>query len=282
MSQEDVSVSHDEPVDYRRMLGGRPDADAAVLMKEVSKRLGRKQVLDGISLAVRRGEIFCIMGGSGAGKSVTLKNMIGLMKPDKGEIFVDGTDVTRLTRRQSDRIRRKMGYVFQYSALLNSLSVFDNVALPLREHDRIPETEVRRRVEEVLLLVRLERDDFEKLPGELSGGMRKRAGLARAIVRKPDIILYDEPTSGLDPVTTAKVNELILDMKHKLGVTSIVVTHDVASMRQIADRAALLFKGRIHFIGTPAEFDAAEDPIVRQFIRGEPYGPITDEENAQT
>jgi phospholipid/cholesterol/gamma-HCH transport system ATP-binding protein len=280
MSQEDVSVSHDQPVDYRRMLAGGNGA-AAVTMKEVSKRLGRKQVLDAISLEVRKGEIFCIMGGSGAGKSVTLKNMIGLMRPEQGQILVDGVDVTRLTHRQADDVRRKMGYVFQYSALLNSLTVFDNVALPLREHDRISEAEIRRRVEEVLLLVRLERDDFEKLPGELSGGMRKRAGLARAIVRKPDIILYDEPTSGLDPVTTAKVNEMILDMKRKLGVTSIVVTHDVASMRLIADRAAFLFKGKIHFLGTPADFDGSEDPIVRQFIRGEAHGPITDEENAR-
>ena len=278
MSQEDVSVPHDRPVDYRKILG---NGEAAVVMRDVSKLLGRKQVLDGISLDVKRGEIFCIMGGSGAGKSVTLKNMIGLMKPDRGKILIDGLDVTAVARRDVDQVRRKMGYVFQYSALLNSLTVFENVALPLREHDRLPEDEIRRRVEEVLLLVRLERDDFEKLPAELSGGMRKRAGLARAIVRKPDIILYDEPTSGLDPVTTAKVNEMILDMKRKLGVTSIVVTHDVASMRLISDRAALLWKGKVHFLGTPDAFINSEDPIVRQFVRGEAHGPITDEEAPQ-
>lgn len=276
MSGEDVAIPADGAIDYAPLL--RPNGRPAIELRDVHKRLGKKLVLDGVSLAVRRGEVFCIMGGSGAGKSVTLKNMIGLMRPDSGSILLEGVEITQAVRKEIDRVRGRMGYVFQYSALLNSMNVFENVALPLREHDKLTEEEIRKRVEEVLLLVRLERDDFSKLPGELSGGMRKRVSLARAIVRKPDIILYDEPTSGLDPVTTAKVNEMIVDMQAKLGVTSIVVTHDVPSMMRIADRAALLFRGKVKFVGTPKEFETSEDPVVRQFIRGESQGPITDEE----
>jgi len=231
-------------------------------------------VLDGVSLSVLKGETMSVIGGSGAGKSVTLKHIVGLMKPDRGCVKVDGVDVTNTNHGSLETARRKIGFCFQGSALLNSLSVFENVALPLREHERISEDEVRRRVEEKLALVGLS-EAGQKLPSEISGGMKKRVGLARAIIRNPEIILYDEPTAGLDPVMGSTINDLILDMQKKLNVTSVLVTHDMASAFRVSNRIAMLLKGRIVKVGTPAEFRASDDPLVKQFIYGESEGPLT-------
>jgi phospholipid/cholesterol/gamma-HCH transport system ATP-binding protein len=249
-------------------------AEAAVELCDLTKQLGQRTVLDGVNLAVLKGETLSVIGGSGAGKSVTLKHIVGLMKPDRGCVKVNGVDVTSGDAEALEAARRKIGFCFQGSALLNSLSVFENVALPLREHETLDETLLRRRVEEKLALVGLA-DAGRKLPSEISGGMKKRVGLARAIIRNPEIILYDEPTAGLDPVMGTAINDLILDMQKKLNVSSILVTHDMSSAFRVSNRIAMLVKGRIVKLGTPEEFRASDDPMVQQFIYGESEGPLT-------
>jgi phospholipid/cholesterol/gamma-HCH transport system ATP-binding protein len=268
-TNETPSVAHPTPISYRPMM-----APAAIELCDLTKTLSGRTVLDGVSLAIQKGETMSIMGGSGAGKSVTLKHIVGLMKPDRGCVKVDGVDVTNTNHGSLETARRKIGFCFQGSALLNSLSVFENVALPLREHERIAEDEVRRRVEEKLVLVGLS-EASQKLPSEISGGMKKRVGLARAIIRNPAIILYDEPTAGLDPVMGRTINDLILDMQKKLGVTSVLVTHDMSSAFRVSNRMAMLLKGKILKVGTPDEFRASEDPFIKQFIYGESEGPLT-------
>lgn len=242
---------------------------------DLCKSLGGKQVLNRLCLQVRRGETFVIIGRSGTGKSVTLKHIIGLMKPDSGTCTVFGTEMGKATRAEAEAVRRRIGYLFQSGALLASMNVEDNVALPLREIERMPEDQVLRTVREKLDLVDLDKVEL-KMPSELSGGMRKRVGLARAISRNPELVLYDEPTSGLDPIGTAAIDELILSMKKKLKVTQIVVTHDMASARRIADRIGLLYDGRIYFTGTPADIDETTDVVVHQFVHGEVAGPMTE------
>ncbi|MCC6740033.1 MAG: ABC transporter ATP-binding protein [Planctomycetia bacterium] len=242
---------------------------------DLCKSLGGKQVLNRLCLQVRRGETFVIIGRSGTGKSVTLKHIIGLMKPDSGTCTVFGTEMGKATRAEAETVRRRIGYLFQSGALLASMNVEDNVALPLREIERMPEDQVLRTVREKLDLVDLDKVEL-KMPSELSGGMRKRVGLARAISRNPELVLYDEPTSGLDPIGTAAIDELILSMKKKLKVTQIVVTHDMASARRIADRIGLLYDGRIYFTGTPADLDETTDVVVHQFVHGEVAGPMTE------
>ncbi len=268
---ETPQVDHPEPTSYRAMM-----SPTAIELSDLTKTLGGRRVLDGVSLSVLRGETMCIIGGSGAGKSVTLKHIVGLIRPDRGCVRVDGVDVTGTRNGELEEARKKIGFLFQGAALLNSMCVFENVALPLREHERIPETEIRSRVEEKLALVGLA-DAGRRMPSELSGGMKKRAGLARAIVRNSQILLYDEPTAGLDPVTASTIIDLILDMQRKLGVTSILVTHDMPSAFRVANRIAMLLQGRIIKVGTPAEFKASDDPIVKQFIHGESEGPLTKE-----
>ena len=265
-------VSHPSPVSYRSMMADAGDAPAIELC-DLTKSLSGRMVLDGVSLAVRKGETMSIMGGSGAGKSVTLKHIVGLMKPDRGCVKVDGVDVTASQNGEMAAARRKIGFCFQGSALLNSLTVFENVALPLREHESLDEDEVRKRVEDKLALVGLT-EAAQKIPAEISGGMKKRVGLARAIIRNPSIILYDEPTAGLDPVMGRAINDLILDMQKKLGVTSVLVTHDMSSAFRVSNRMAMLLKGKILKIGTPDEFRASDDPIIKQFIYGESEGPL--------
>jgi phospholipid/cholesterol/gamma-HCH transport system ATP-binding protein len=265
-------VSHPAPLNYRSMVPG-PSGEPAIELCDLSKTLSGRTVLDGVSLCVQKGETMSIMGGSGAGKSVTLKHIVGLMKPDRGCVKVDGVDVTNTNHGSLEAARRKIGFCFQGSALLNSLSVFENVALPLREHEGLDEEEIRRRVEEKLSLVGLS-DAARKLPSEISGGMKKRVGLARAIIRNPAIILYDEPTAGLDPVMGRTINDLILDMQKKLGVTSVLVTHDMSSAFRVSNRMAMLLKGKIIKVGTPDEFRASEDPFIKQFIYGESEGPL--------
>jgi phospholipid/cholesterol/gamma-HCH transport system ATP-binding protein len=256
-------------VSYRSMLG-----ETAIELCDLTKNLGSRTVLDGVNLSILKGETMSVIGGSGAGKSVTLKHIVGLMQPDRGCVKVHGVDITNTKNGALEAARRKIGFCFQGSALLNSLSVFENVALPLREHETLSEAEIRRRVDEKLALVGLA-DAGQKLPSEVSGGMKKRVGLARAIIRNPEIILYDEPTAGLDPVMGTAINDLILDMQKKLKVTSVLVTHDMSSAFRVSTRIAMLLKGRIVKLGTPAEFRASDDPLVKQFIYGESEGPLT-------
>lgn len=223
------------------------------------------QVLAGVDLDIRRGETITILGGSGTGKSVLLKLISGLEKPDKGAIKIDKRDITPLTEDELVSIRRKIGMLFQGAALFDSLSAGENVAYPIREHFRLPEKDIQRIVREKLRLVGLDGVE-EKMPAELSGGMKKRVGLARAIAIDPEIILYDEPTTGLDPANTQRINQLIVELQRILKVTSIVVTHDLDSAYQVTDRLALLHQGRIVMKGTKKEFKASAIKEVRDFI----------------
>jgi phospholipid/cholesterol/gamma-HCH transport system ATP-binding protein len=244
-----------------------------IVIDSVSKRLAGKQVLRGVSLNVAAGESVAIIGRSGTGKSVLLKHVVGLMAPDQGTVRVDGLDVASLHTRDLLELRKRMGMLFQGGALFDSLSVGDNVGLPLREHTKVNETQVGLVVKEKLHLVGLEGVE-DMRPSSLSGGMKKRAALARALALNPKIMLYDEPTTGLDPITSDLINRLIRRLQERLGITSIAVTHDMRSAYHIADRIAMLHEGRIHAIGTPEEIQATTDPAVRQFIEGSAEGPL--------
>ena len=241
----------------------------SIVLEGVRKAFGAKVILDGVSLEVPEGETVAVIGASGVGKSVLLKTIVGLLEPDEGRVTVDGEVVTELTRPQLYALRRRVGYVFQFAALFDSMSVEDNLSMGLRRMPELDRAERRRRVEESLRLVELEGYE-SSMPGELSGGQRKRVGLARAIVTHPKYLLYDEPTTGLDPVTTAVIDGLMLKLDEELGVTSVVVTHDMTSAYRVADRIAMLYDGRIRYMGTPAEIREAEDPVVRGFIEGRP------------
>ena len=239
----------------------------AIEFRQVHKRFDGTPVLTGMDLAIRSGETLTIIGGSGSGKSVTLKLVVGLLKPESGQVLIEGEDIVPIAEERLFRVRKKIGMVFQSSALFDSLSVAENIAYPLREHTTISEEEIRERVRETLDLVGLEGLE-EKDPADLSGGMRKRVALARAIALVPRIILYDEPTTGLDPTNTEKINELIVDTAEKLGVTSVVVTHDMRSAFKVSDRVAFLYMGTIAIAGTPREIEGSDLPLVRQFISG--------------
>lgn len=234
----------------------------------VKKAFGSKVILDGVTLDVNEGETLAVIGYSGTGKSVLLKTIVRLLEPDAGVVHVDGEDVAGLTRPQLFDLRRRVGYVFQFAALFDSMTIFDNVAMGLRRIS-MPEDELRERVVESLALVEMSGYE-DRLPAELSGGQRKRIGLARAIATRPKYILYDEPTTGLDPVTTSVIDSLIMKMARELGVTSVVVTHDMKSAYRVSDRIAMLFEGGIRYIGTPDEIQNVEDPVVRGFIEGLP------------
>lgn len=242
-------------------------SDTIIEFRQVSKSFNGTPVLSGMDLAIRPAETVTVIGGSGIGKSVTLKLIVGLMKPEAGQVLIEGEDIVPLTEDQLIRVRKKIGMVFQGGAIFDSLSVGENIAYPLREHTTMSEKDIRDRVRETLHLVGLDGIE-DKDPAELSGGMRKRVALARAIALAPRIILYDEPTTGLDPTNTEKINELIVDMDEKLGVTSVVVTHDMRSAFKISDRIALLYQGKIAFSGTPREIESSDLPLVRQFIAG--------------
>jgi phospholipid/cholesterol/gamma-HCH transport system ATP-binding protein len=239
----------------------------AVELREVVKVFDGNQVLRGLDLTIEAGEILTILGGSGTGKSVLLKLIIGLLKPDAGQILVEGEDIVPLREEALLRVRRKIGMLFQGAALFDSLTVKENVAFSLREHTLMTDGEIRERVAEVLGLVGMKEVEG-KLPVELSGGMRKRVGLARAIALTPRILLYDEPTTGLDPRNVDKINELITDLRAKLQVTSVVVTHDLQSAFRISDRVALLSEGRIAATGPPGEIEVRDDPVVQEFFAG--------------
>lgn len=244
-----------------------------IRIEGVSKSFGRRHVLRNCSLEVRKGECVVVIGSSGTGKSTLLRMVIGLLEPDEGTIYVDGLDVHRLDPEGLRKLRSRMGYLFQSGALINWLSVGENVALPLVENNHLPEGEVARRVDRALNMVGLAGTQ-RLMPDQLSGGMRKRVGLARSLVTEPEIILYDEPTTGLDPVTAHIIDQLIIDMQTKLGVTSMVVSHDMEGVYRVADRVAMLYDGRIIATGTPEDFRRSSDPIVKQFVSGALEGPL--------
>jgi len=247
--------------------------EPSIVIDSVSKRLGSKQVLRGVSLNVGHGESVVIIGRSGTGKSVLLKHVVGLIQPDSGTVRVDGVDVPSLGVKDLLELRKQMGMLFQGGALFDSLTVGENVGLPLREHTDVNDTQVELVVHEKLHLVGLDQVELMR-PSNLSGGMKKRAALARALALNPKIMLYDEPTTGLDPITADLINRLIRRLQERLGITSIAVTHDMRSAYHIADRIAMLHEGRIHAIGTPAEIQGTTDPAVRQFIEGSAEGPL--------
>jgi phospholipid/cholesterol/gamma-HCH transport system ATP-binding protein len=234
---------------------------------DVYKAFGAKRVLSGFTLTVVEGETMVLIGYSGTGKSVAIKHIVGLLEPDAGEVRVDGYDVPGLPRRELYTLRARIGYVFQFAALFDSLSIGENVAMGLRKQNDLTEEEIRVRVGEALLLVDLPNVE-QRYPAELSGGMRKRVGIARAIALRPKYLLYDEPTTGLDPVTSAIIDQLMIRMREVLGVTSIVVTHDMRSAYTVGQRIAMLYEGRVRQVGTVDEIRSSADPVVRQFIEG--------------
>ncbi len=239
----------------------------------VTKSFNGVKVLDGVNLTVNRGERVVIIGRSGCGKSVLLKHMIGILKPDSGTVFVEGADIGTASMDELNEIRKKFGMLFQGAALFDSMTVLENVGFGLYEHTMLSDKEIRRRVEENLAMVGLQ-DIEEKKPAELSGGMRKRVGLARAIAMGPQIMLYDEPTTGIDPIMGDVINDLILKLRDQLAVTSVAVTHDMVSAYKIADRIAMLYEGKIIEVGTPEQIRTSSHPVVQQFISGSSHGPI--------
>jgi len=241
----------------------------SIEIKDLHKSFGGKQILKGLSLTVEDGETVSVIGHSGAGKSVTLKTILGLIRPDRGEVWVDGKNVHALPLEELYELRRQVGYVFQFAALFDSMTIRENVAMGLRRIKSMSEGEIQHRVSACLFLVNLQGVE-DKAPSELSGGMKKRAGLARAIATQPKYLLYDEPTTGLDPVTTTTIDELVVRMADELSVTGIVVTHDMVSAYRISDRIAMLHEGSIRVIGTPEEIQASDDPVVRGFVEGRP------------
>jgi phospholipid/cholesterol/gamma-HCH transport system ATP-binding protein len=239
----------------------------SIELVNVHKAFGPKQVLQGLTLSIPEGQTTTVVGGSGSGKSVALKHIVGLLKPDEGDVWVDGENVSRLDQESLYRLRRKVGYVFQFAALFDSLTIAKNVGLGLERVPGLSRSEIDARVAECLRMVDLQGFE-ERLPSELSGGQRKRVGLARAIATSPKYLLYDEPTTGLDPMTSAVIDDLVVRMSRELGATSVVITHDMRSAFRISDRMAMLYDGRIRFEGTTDEFRESDDPVVRGFIEG--------------
>ena len=235
--------------------------------KNVHKSFGPKQVLKGFSLVVEDQQTMVIIGYSGTGKSVAIKHIVGLLEPDLGEVWVDGQRVDHLTRKELYAMRGQIGYVFQFAALFDSMSIGENVAMGLRKQGELSDADISKRVDEALELVDLP-DVQKRMPSELSGGMRKRVGIARAIALRPKYILYDEPTTGLDPVTSATIDALMVRMREQLKVTGIVITHDMRSAYTVGTRIAMLYEGAIRAVGTVEEIQSSDDPIVRQFIEG--------------
>jgi phospholipid/cholesterol/gamma-HCH transport system ATP-binding protein len=243
------------------------DGDPSISVRDLVQKIGNQEILRGFSLDIFQGETLVLLGKSGGGKSVFLRHLIGLMKPVSGEILFEGRDIAGLNERELVPIRRKIGMLFQDGALFDSMNVYDNVAFPLREHGETDEKSVRPKVHEALELVNMSGND-KKMPVNLSGGMRKRVALARAIISPPQVILYDEPTAGLDPIVSDSINRLIRRLQKQLSVTSIVVTHDMTSCYKIGDRVALLNEGRRHFYGTLDDLRGTRDQIVRDFVDG--------------
>lgn len=240
---------------------------AMIAVRSLAKKIGQQEILRGLDLEVRKGETLAIIGRSGGGKSVLLKHMVGLMEPDSGEIWIEGENIIGLSERQLAAIRTKVGILFQGGALFDSMTVADNIAFPLREAGERDLKVLRSRVAEMLEVMEMEGQE-QKMPESLSGGMKKRVGLARAIIRGPSCVLYDEPTAGLDPVVADSINRLIRELQQRLGVTSVVVTHDMKSAFDVADRIAYLHEGRIYFHGTSSELQESSDPLIQDFLLG--------------
>jgi phospholipid/cholesterol/gamma-HCH transport system ATP-binding protein len=247
--------------------------EAVISLRNVSKAFDGRKIIDGVSFDIFAGETFVIMGCSGSGKSTLLRLMTGILRPDEGSILIKGKDIARMNSDELDAVRKGFGMLFQYSALLDSLTVEENVTLPIKEHSRLDENIINIIVKMKLSLVGLR--GFEKYyPSQISGGMRKRVGLARAIALDPDIVFYDEPTSGLDPVVGGVIDKLIKDLSAKLLITSVVVTHDMQSVFNISDRIAMVHKGKVVEVGTKEEIKKSANPYIQQFINGNPTGPI--------
>lgn len=246
-------------------------ASAAVRLEGVSKSFGSRRVLDDVSFDVPAGSGFVILGRSGTGKSVTLRHIIGLVRPDQGRVFVQEDEISALSGADLSRVRRQIGFLFQSAALFDSISVGENVAFPMRRHTKLTDAEIMARAREKLASVGLG-DEFDKMPGALSGGMRKRAGLARALALDPCILLVDEPSAGLDPITADEIDELLLDLKQRGGVTLIVVTHNIPSARRLGDHLVMLHDGRIAAQGTPAEVERSDNEMVQAFMTSQHSG----------
>ena len=247
--------------------GSSKNGAPPVQVESLNKSFGKQSVLKGVSLEVGRGETLSVLGRSGTGKSVLLKLIIGLHKPDSGSIRVNGEDVTKLRLKELNEVRKKVGFLFQQAALYDSLTIEENVEFPLRRHSSMSDGERRNRVRELLASVGMDKD-AHKLPAELSGGMQKRVGLARALALEPDILLFDEPTAGLDPITAAEIDDLILRLQKERHMTSVVVTHDIHSARAVSDRLALMRDGQILIEGSFEDLQKSRDPFVRQFLDG--------------
>lgn len=248
-----------------------------ILMKDVHKAFGPKKVLQGINLEVKQGESLVIIGGSGTGKSVTIKSVLGLVKPDSGSIQVDGEEVTNLSGRAREQQMAKFGMLFQGGALFDSLKVWENIAFTLTQgKNKLSAADAKAVAVEKLQQVGLSADVADLMPSELSGGMQKRVGLARAIVGKPEVIFFDEPTTGLDPIMADVINDLIVKCTRELGLTTMTITHDMASVRKIATRVAMIYQGKIIWDGSAQFIDNSGNPFVDQFVHGRAHGPITD------
>lgn len=252
--------------------------DYIIEVKDLVVKYGTRTVIDGINLKIRRGETFVILGGSGCGKSTLLRNLVGLMRPHSGTILINGQDFTAMNDDQRVEVRRKMGMCFQGSALFNSMTIADNVALPLREHTKLEESTI-----DIMTKIKLELVGLggfgDYMPSEISGGMKKRAGLARAMAMDPEVIFYDEPSAGLDPIVAAGLDMLIRKMQHTFNLTSVVVTHEMASVEQIADTVCMLLKGRIIAMGKPEEVQKTDHPFVKQFFERRPDEEAADSES---
>jgi phospholipid/cholesterol/gamma-HCH transport system ATP-binding protein len=247
---------------------------SAIVYQGVKKRFGTFEVLKGLDLLVPRGKITVIIGRSGTGKSVTMKHVMGLLRPDAGRIWVGDDELTAMNDRKLRHVRNRFGIVFQNAALFDSMNVFDNIAFPLREHTNMRQAAISAKIKELLGLVGL-RGAEEKMPGELSGGMRKRVGLARALVRDPEFLLYDEPTTGLDPILSAAMDQLIVDTQRaRPGITSLVISHDMHAVLHIADKVAMFVDGVVYDQGNPEHFRASEDALIKQFLAGSLDGPM--------
>lgn len=243
-------------------------------MIDVKKSFGENHVLRGVNLRIESAESMVVIGGSGTGKSVILKHIIGLIRPDAGEVIIDGENIPDLSDRELNEFRKRFGMLFQGAALFDSLSVWENVGFGLKEHRNLPDDEVREIVRQKLAMVGLKGIE-DRMPADLSGGMKKRVGLARAIAMDPQIILYDEPTTGLDPIMSDVINNLIREMNQTLSVTSVTITHDMKSAYKIADKIAMLYQGQILEMGTPDQIRETSNPVVQQFITGSAVGPIS-------
>ncbi len=237
-----------------------------IKIKNLKKSFGKQQVLKGVNLEVKEGKITFILGKSGSGKSVLLKHILGLIKPDEGEIIIDGRDITKLSLKDLNEVRKKFGVLFQNVALFDSMNVFENIAFPLVEHTKLSKKEIKEKVTKILKMVELEGIE-EKMPSELSGGMQKRVGLARAIILEPKILIFDEPTTGLDPVICDAVDNMIVDIQKKLNLTVLVVSHDIPATFRIADFVAMLDKGLIVEYGTPEDLKKSKNETVREFLK---------------